>query len=298
MTSDPAQAIHDVEGEMEITARLSRQELVRGWRERSCPPPRVVPITRIGLKTDLGAGRENNEDKAEFYEPTEPAVLATRGALYIVADGMGGHAAGQIAAELAIKRTLSEYYDGMADRPEEALLDAFKAANSYVRSVARAIPGRSGMGTTLTALALVEDRAVLCHLGDSRGYLIRAGGIEQISEDHSWVAEQVRAGALTESEAEASPYRNVITQCIGAREDITPHVSGVETQQGDRWVLCSDGLTGHVSDDEILALSADQAPSETCRRLVELANARGGRDNITVMVVDVLELRPWSESAS
>lgn len=297
MNTGQARTDQETDTELEITARLSRQELVRGWRERESEPPSVVPVTRLGLKTDLGSVRENNEDKAEFYEPTEPGVLASRGALYIVADGMGGHAAGQIAAELAIKRTLAEYYDGMADSPAEALLDAFQAANNFVRSVARAVPGRSGMGTTLTALALVEGSAVLCHLGDSRAYLLRDGGIEQISEDHSWVAEQVRSGALTEAEAETSPYRNVITQCIGPLEEIAPQISAVETRPGDRWLLCSDGLTGHVTYDELLEVSSGHSPSEACRRLVELANARGGRDNITVLIVDVSELRPWVAEA-
>ncbi|NLI00851.1 MAG: Stp1/IreP family PP2C-type Ser/Thr phosphatase [Chthonomonadales bacterium] len=283
--------------DLEITARFSRQELVRGWRERTCAPPRVVPVTRLGLKTDLGAVRENNEDKAEFYEPNDAGVLASRGALYVVADGMGGHAAGQIAAELAIKKVLSEYYDGTADSPGQALLDAFEVANEHVRSVARAIPGRSGMGTTLTALALVEDQAVLCHVGDSRAYLIRGDQIRQVSEDHSWVAEQVRAGALTEAEAESSPYRNVITQCIGPLAEIAPDISAVETQPGDRWLLCTDGLTGHVADHELLAVASGQSPSEACRRLVELANSRGGRDNITVMIVDITGLAPWPESS-
>ncbi len=280
----------------EITARFSRQELVRGWRMRESGPPRVTPIARVGMKTDLGCVRENNEDKAEFYEPDDPVTLATRGALYVVADGMGGHAAGQIASELAIKRLIAEYYDGGADDAAQALLDGFLVANDHVRAVAQTIPSRAGMGTTLTALALIQDQAIVCHVGDSRAYLVRDGAISQVSEEHSWVAEQVRSGAMSPAEAEASPYRNVITQCIGPLDDLSPDIQAVQSRSGDRWLLCSDGLTGHVTDPEILEVIAGQPPSEACRRLVELACARGGRDNVTVLIVDILDLRTAAES--
>lgn len=253
-------------------------------------PPSVIPLTRVGVKTDLGCVRENNEDKAEYYETDDPTTLSARGHLYVVADGMGGHAAGQIAAELAIKRLLAEYYDGPAENAAQALLDGFMAANEHVRSVARAVHARAGMGTTLTALALVEDQAFVCHVGDSRAYLVRDGDISQVSEEHSWVAEQVRSGALSPEEAESSPYRNVITQCIGPLPELSPDIQAVQSQARDRWILCTDGLTGHVSNAEILDVTTDVAPSEACRRLVELACARGGRDNVTVLIVDVLEL--------
>jgi protein phosphatase len=282
----------------EITARFSRQELVRGWREREAQQPQVVPVVRVGLKTDLGCVRENNEDKAEFYEPDEPAVLASRGSLYMMADGMGGHAAGQIAAELAIKRVLQEYYDSATDDPAQALLDAFQAANEHVRAVARSVTARTGMGTTLTVLALIEGQALVCHLGDSRAYLIRDGAIRQVTQDHSWVAEQVRAGALTLEEAEASPYRNVITQCIGPLGEIQPEIYAVDSQPGDRWLLCTDGLTGHVTDSEIAQVCEGLAPSEACRRLIELACARGGRDNITIMIVDIRAIEPFAGDIS
>jgi protein phosphatase len=287
----------------EITARFERHELVLGWRRASGASPTTVPVTRVGLKTDLGCLRENNEDKAEFYEPDDPATLADRGSLYLVADGMGGHAAGQIASELAIKRTLTGYYSSHGDDEAEALVAAFRTANEHVFQVASGIPGRSGMGTTLTALALVQDRAVVAHIGDSRAYLVRrAGGrqgdtpdahADQITEDHSWVAEQVRLGALTLEEAERSPYRNIITRCIGTQPEIEMDVFAVSTRPDDTWVLCSDGLTGHVTDAEIAEIVFGQAPGEACRQLVELACARGGSDNVTVLTVRVLGLRPF-----
>jgi len=278
----------------EITARFDRQELVRGWRLAQGRTPTAVPLTRIGLKTDLGCIRENNEDKAEFYEPDDPGALAVRGSLYMVADGMGGHAAGQIAAELAIKKTLASYYSSTDENPGEALLAAMRAANSHVFQVAAAIPARAGMGTTLTALALVEGRAFVGHIGDSRAYLIREGQIRQITEDHSWVAEQVRSGSMTQEEAERSPYRNIITRCIGTQPDVEPELFVVETVPLVPWLLCSDGLTGNVADYELLQIANDQSPSEACRQLVELACARGGSDNVTVLIVRVTGMLPYS----
>ena len=287
----------DLRSAEEITARFDRQELVKGWQLVGSELPRVVPVTRLGLKTDLGCLRENNEDRAEFYEPDDPGILAARGALYIVADGMGGHAAGQIASELAIKKMLAAYYGSRADDVPAALTEAVQAANEHVFQVAAAVPGRSGMGTTLTALALVQDRAYLAHVGDSRAYLIRNGGIQQVTEDHTWVQEQVQKGILTPEEAELSPYRNVITRCIGTQPDVEPDMLAVESQAGDTWLLCSDGLTGHVRDPELLQIVRDQAPSEACRQLVDLACARGGSDNITVLIVRLVALQPYDEPA-
>lgn len=281
----------------EITARFARQDLVQGWRLLRQEAPRVVPITRVGLKTDLGRVRENNEDKAEFYEPEDPPLLAARGSLYIVADGMGGHAAGQIASELAIKRTMAEYYASAEQDALSALSDAVVSANVYVHNAARAVPERANMGTTLTALALIQDQAFVCHVGDSRAYLIRSGSIQQITEDHSWVEEQVRLGVLTREQAENSPYRNIITRCIGTYPDVEPDTYAVDSLDGDTWLLCSDGLTNHVADNEILQIVDGTAPSEACRQLVELACFRGGSDNVTVLIVRILRLEPWSDEA-
>ena len=287
-----------VEDDQEITARFSRDELVRGWREREERTPRFVPLVRFGARTDLGRARENNEDKFDFYEPDDPTLLATRGSFYAVADGMGGHAAGQIASELALKLVVAGYYDSVAEDPGEALEDAIAEANDRIHRVATEIPDRSGMGTTLTALALVEDLAIVAQVGDSRAYLIRDGAIRQVTSDHSWVAEQVRLGGMTLEQAEQSPYRNVITRSIGTMAFVEPDLYREEVLAGDRWLLCTDGLTGHVADEELLRVVTGAAPCEACRQLVELANARGGRDNITVCVVEVRSLAPWAGSVA
>lgn len=285
----------------EITARFSRDELVRGWRERAPRQPRVVPVIRFAVKTDLGRIRENNEDKSDFYEPEDPTLLAARGCLYAVADGMGGHAAGQIASELALKTVLSSFYDSPNDDIPTSLLEAMAAANETVHNLALMVPERSGMGTTMTAAVIAEDRVYVGQVGDSRAYLLRDGTVRQVTMDHSWVAEQVRAGILTPEEAETSPYKNVITRSIGTAPHVEADVFVEEALPGDTWVLCSDGLTGHVQDEEIRLVASTQPPSEAARQLIELANARGGRDNITVLVLQIRDMQqpaPAADEAS
>jgi PPM family protein phosphatase len=288
MTQELADGV-DPQGEdvREITAKLTRDELVRGWREREERMPRCVPMIKFGVKTDLGRIRENNEDKFDFYEPEDATLLATRGCVYAVADGMGGHAAGQIASELALKNLIVSYYDSPNDDIATSLMEALSTANDVVHNVALMVPERSGMGTTITAAVVAEERVYIGQVGDSRAYLIRDGEIRQVTFDHSWVAEQVRAGVLTEEEAEASPYRNVITRSIGTQPTVEVDVFVEEVHIGDTWVLCSDGLTGHVNEDEIRLIASSQSPTEAARQLIELANSRGGRDNITVFVFSI-----------
>ncbi len=295
--SNPGNGGANEENGREITAKFSRDELVRGWREREPRQPRVIPFVKFGVKTDLGRIRENNEDKSDFYEPEDPTLLAVRGCLYAVADGMGGHAAGQIASELALKNVISNYYDSATEDIPNALLEAISAANATVHNLAVMIPERNGMGTTLTAAVVVEDRIYVGQVGDSRAYLIREGEIRQVTFDHSWVAEQVRMGVLTPEEAETSPYRNVITRSIGTQPQVEPDVFVEEARIGDTWVLCSDGLTGHVHDEEIRTIASTQTPTESARQLIELANSRGGRDNITVFVFSVRDLVESGETS-
>lgn len=275
------------DGGVEITARLTRDELVRGWRSIEAVEPTVVPVIRFGARTDLGQVRENNEDKFDFYEPEDAGLLAQRGSFYAVADGMGGHAAGQIASELALKSVIAHYYEGPEPDPAAALRAAVCDANERIHQVAAAIPDRAGMGTTLSAAVFVEDRVTVAQVGDSRAYLIRGGAIRQVTEDHSWVAEQVRLGAMTEADAAYSPYRNVITRSIGTGPEVEADIFQEQCIEGDIWVLCTDGLTGHVEAAEILAIATGAAPGEACRQLVNLAASRGGRDNITVIVLSV-----------
>ncbi len=282
---------------MEKTARLDREELSEGWAEVS-RLPRVVASVKMGAKTDLGRVRDNNEDKFDFFEPEDPATLAVKGSVYAVADGMGGHSAGQIACELALKTLLSVYYaDPSADK-EASLRRAVAEANALVYDTAQAIPDRQGMGTTLTAAVLCEDTLLIAQVGDSRAYLLRGGAITQLTDDHSWVAEQVRLGAMTLAEAQVSPFRNIITRSVGTAAAVEPDIFTQDLRAGDTFVLCSDGLTGHVEPSEIQEIVQGQSPSSSALALVEAANERGGRDNITALVLSIRGLLPYDAGAA
>jgi serine/threonine protein phosphatase PrpC len=279
----------------EITAPLVVEELRVGWAAKAAGRPRVAVRLLVGAKTDLGRVRENNEDKFDFLEPDDPGVLSLKGRFYAVADGMGGHSSGQIASELALKTAFRVYYGDSAADPESSLLRALTDANAYLLDVARTIADRHGMGTTFTGGVVRDDDLIVIHVGDSRLYRLRSGGIEQLTEDHSWVAEQVRRGVLTEEEANASPFRNVITRSLGVTPDLEADLFRVKLQRGDRFLFCSDGLSGMVPDDELLRWGLQGSPSVAAWNLVELANQYGGTDNITVLILAVHDVRPWPE---
>jgi len=276
----------------EKTARLDRGELSEGWAEVG-RLPRIVATVKLGAKTDLGRVRDNNEDKFDFFEPEDAAVLATKGSFYAVADGMGGHSAGQIACELALKTVMESYYASPNAEIESSLRRAVESANGLIYDTAQAIPDRQGMGTTLTAAIIREDQVTLAQVGDSRAYLLRGGVITQLTEDHSWVAEQVRLGTMTLAEAQISPFRNIITRSIGTAATVEADVFTHEMRVGDTLLLCSDGLTGHLEPEELQAVLQQHGPSVAALALVEAANERGGRDNITALILSVRALTPY-----
>jgi PPM family protein phosphatase len=248
---------------------------------------RVLPRFTIACKTDLGRVRENNEDKYEFYAPEEPALLASRGSVFVVCDGMGGAEAGQIASELTTKTFIDVYMNHPAAEQETALRSAVAAANRFVVDVARAVPSRRGMGTTLSALVLVQDQAYTVQVGDSRVYRLRDGALEQLTEDHSWVDEAVKRGMITAEEALTHPYRHVLTRAVGTEEEVAPDVVLRNLKAGDIYLLCSDGLLNHVADDQIAEHLRSYCPSEAVWKLVGLALVNGGSDNCTIIVVRV-----------
>jgi len=206
---------------------------------------------------------------------------------------MGGHQAGQIASELALKTVFRAYYADRSPDIEEALKQAAAEANRYLLDVARMIPDRSGMGTTLTAAVVRDDEARIVQVGDSRCYLLRGGRMEQITEDHSWVQEQVRRGTMSLEDAEMSPFRNVITRSLGAAPDVEPDLFAIKLEPGDRLVLCSDGLSGMVGDVELFEIASVGSPSVAAWNLVDRAVEQGGKDNVTVLVLDVQSVEPW-----
>jgi len=248
---------------------------------------RVRPRVTVAAKTDLGRVRENNEDKFEFFMPEDNASLATRGLIFLVCDGMGGHAAGQIASELTAKTFIDVYRTHTAEDPAEAAASAVKAANRYVLDVGRTVPGRRGMGTTLSGLILIQDRALIVQVGDSRIYRVRDGVGERLTVDHTFIEESIRLGTLTPEQAENHPHRHVLTRAVGAEDLLVPEVTWTDLLAGDRFLICSDGVTNHVSDDAIYDALRDKSPAEAAWHTVGQALLGGGSDNATVVVVRV-----------
>jgi Serine/threonine protein phosphatase len=273
----------------EITAEFSAEELGGAPPDE---PLRIVPRVKFVARSEIGHTRENNEDKFDFYEPDEEPLLAARGSVYLVCDGMGGHNAGQIASELAAKQFLHAYYH-LGGTAQEAARHAILQAHHYIAEMASKIPSRYGMGTTLTALILKQDEGILAHVGDSRCYRLREGVFEQLSRDHTLVARLVEQGIITPEQAKYHPQRNVIRQAVGVADPSEPLEPDIETfalQAGDLYLLCSDGLTDMVDDAEIEAILRDEPPTRAAWRLVDRALANGGRDNITVVLVQILQL--------
>jgi PPM family protein phosphatase len=254
---------------------------------------RFRPVVTVACKTDLGRVRENNEDKFEYYIPEDDATLASRGQVFLVCDGMGGHAAGQIASELTAKTFIDVYLHHPSSEPEAAMTAAVSAANRFVNDVGRAVPSRRGMGTTLSGVILLQDKAYTVQVGDSRVYRLRQGEMAMLTRDHTWVEEAVANQMMSREEAEAHQYRHVLTRAIGTEGDVKPDIDHHDLKAGDLFMLCSDGLINHVSDDEIAdTLRANPAPSDAAWRLVGQALLGGGSDNCTVMIVRLDDLEP------
>jgi serine/threonine protein phosphatase PrpC len=238
------------------------------------------------LITDIGVARERNEDRCGAFTPEDPETRAERGRLFVVADGMGGHVGGDVAAELAMQALPASYFQGAWSGPRDTLRQAFLATNAVIENKALSEPGRQGMGAAAVAAAILTDRAVLAHQGDCRAYMIRDGRAIQLTVDHSWVQERITAGWLTTEEARVHAYRNVLTRALGVEADANPTVNEVEFHIDDVLLLCSDGLWGVVEDAEMAKLATEEPSArDAARALVDLALERQGADNISVIVV-------------
>lgn len=231
----------------------------------------------VGATTDVGQVRDHNEDGYLVQDDIGLVALA---------DGMGGHQAGEVASATALEALQAAMRDGRSIR------EAIEAANVAVYEQAQGDQQLQGMGTTLTAATLSDDGTLLFgHVGDSRAYLLRDGALERVTTDHSVIEELVQAGDLTEEQARVDPRRSMITRAIGLDSAVDVDLYPIPLQAGDRFMFCSDGLTDMVDDVTIeQALAEDSEPAAAAQRLVELANAAGGTDNITVVVVDVAEV--------
>ena len=245
----------------------------------------LAPVPKVFALSHPGQIRELNEDSYGIVEEQSvPAeAVAHKGRLYAVADGMGGHAAGEVASQQAIASLFEHYYANLELAPAESLQEAIARANKAIFS--RSSGDKAGMGTTLVAGVIKDSRLWVLNVGDSRAYLVREGEISQITHDHSWVGEQVDAGVLTEEQAHQHIYRNVITRSLGNTARIEADLFQRELAAGDVLVLCSDGLTNLVTDDEISEAISEGSLADAVQHLVGLANARGGPDNVTVVAV-------------
>lgn len=241
---------------------------------------------KIGKRSHKGMRREINEDSLAVPEGINPKILARKGMLYIVADGMGGHEAGKTASWMAVRTVMQEYYNDPSPDIGLSLTRAVQIANAEIHRLAQE-PAYGKMGTTIVAAVIRGDELVVANVGDSRAYLIRRGKIKRITRDHSWVAEQVRAGILTEEEARHHEHRNIVTRSLGSRPEVEVDLFREKLRPGDAVLLCSDGLTDEVQDEEIRQIVASNDPQEAANQLIELANQRGGADNITALVVNV-----------
>jgi protein phosphatase len=252
-----------------------------------------MEIKSHGL-THVGKQRQHNEDAF---------LVADEAKLYLVADGMGGHAAGEIASRIAVD-SISEFilhtreddgtwphaYDEQYKRSTNRLMAAVRLANTRVLEAMRKDARLRGMGTTVVACLADEDTMSVAHVGDSRAYLVRDGRLSRLTNDHSWVFEQVQAGMLTEEEAEKHPLRNVITRALGGALSVSPDASEVASQPGDVYLLCSDGLTGMLPEEEILRVVNDNIDDleRACQELIDRANEHGGLDNVTAILVKTI----------
>jgi len=240
-------------------------------------------IIRFGSRTDVGCIREQNEDSLVVKPP-----------LFVVADGMGGHAAGEVASEICVT-TIAQCAPGHPD--SEALGEAVKEANRAIINASLSGEGREGMGTTCTAAMMEGEKLVIAQVGDSRAYLLHAGKLTQLTRDHSLMANMIESGQITPEEARYHPNRSVITRALGNDPACEPDLYEIKVVEGDRLLVCSDGLTSMITDDEIETIMSRGIDPQRCvAQLVNEAIAAGGLDNVTAIVADCEGLREVKQS--
>jgi PPM family protein phosphatase len=281
-----------VNGALREFASLPDPEPLRNLRAVSKTAGVRLKALSAGL-TDVGRKRSHNEDSYLIDDELQ---------LFVVADGMGGHAGGGTASRIAVE-TIDKELRGVRTSPtspfkaETSLQDsplpdflraAVEKACFEIYRAAQEDPRLAGMGTTVISLCVQHEHALFAHVGDSRAYLIRGDLIQQISEDHSLVNEQIKAGMITPDEARHSRYKNIITRSVGFEEEVQVDVMGIMLQPNDSFVLCSDGLANLVEDKEICEIVGKSELKDAPKKLVDLANERGGDDNITVICVRVV----------
>lgn len=245
-----------------------------------------MPKINSSFRSDIGKKRDNNEDYSGAFEPQDNRQLKQSGRLYVVADGMGGHQQGEKASSYAVETLLKVYFETPDVPPENRLRGIVKKINqNLIEYAEKNLPRGERTGTTLVVAVVREGKLLVANVGDSRAYLIRNGSVRQITRDHSLVAELVRAGTLSETEARESKYRNRLSRSVGADPNLELDILPViRLQRGDIILLCTDGLTGYIPEKDILQ-AAHGSAKNIVERLIALANERGGADNITASVI-------------
>jgi PPM family protein phosphatase len=251
---------------------------------------RIRPGIELGNLTDVGCVRAENEDYYCYAEPEADEDFRRRGRLAVVADGMGGHAGGQVASGLAVDEVRRIYLGSSSTDPGEALVEAFCGAHQAIQSCGEERPELRGMGTTCTAVALRDGELYVGHVGDSRLYLMRESRISRLTRDHSLVNRLLEEGAITPEEASTHPERNVLTAALGMNAPIAADFgeAPVPVHGGDVLLLCTDGLHGLVADEELLAVSTERPPRDACQTLVAMARERGAPDNVTLQIIRII----------
>jgi PPM family protein phosphatase len=239
--------------------------------------------------TDVGRQRSNNEDSYLYWEPDSDEDFRRKGRLAVVADGMGGYEGGQEASRLAVETVRSVYDNTFGGDPQHTLIEAFESAHQNIQRFASEHAQFYGMGTTCTALSIVDRQLYFAHVGDSRLYLIRAANISRLTRDHSYVGRLVETGLVRSEDAESHPQRHILTAALGSGREITPHAPDhpFPLEEGDILILCTDGLWGVVGDADLARVVQTNPPADACRKLVTMALERGGPDNITLLVLRV-----------
>ena len=241
--------------------------------------------------TDKGAIKDINEDRLVFINPFDENVRKTKGCLALVCDGMGGHNSGDYAAQLAID-TIPKFYYEKNEVFKSALEKAVIASNSLIYNIASKETKHAKMGTTCTAMVILDEDLFIVHAGDSRAYLIAPGSIELLTTDHTYVEHLFQSGAITKAEKDTHPDRNIVTKVIGTQKTLVPDTYMLENhfKTGNKLLLCSDGLYDYLRDHEILKIVNSMEKSIAAQHLIDTAKKRGGHDNISVLIIDKHEL--------
>lgn len=242
----------------------------------------------FGAATDIGRLRSDNQDAYGISPSEVSADIGSKGRLFVVADGMGGHRGGKVASELAVKTISERYFSGESESVQSSLVNAIQSANEAVYSASAKNPALQGMGTTCVAAVVKHAAVYVAHIGDSRVYRLTKEAIVQVTEDHTVVADMQRRGILTAEEAKTHPERSVLYRALGTQKTAEVDVQPEHIVRGEEWyVLCSDGLSNMIDDGEIQKIVVANTPQRASEKLVSLANECGGYDNITVVVVHV-----------